>query len=104
MKRSSSPLHLRSRGLGPRLILGMLLTLSTVAWSGPPQPKQLGSPVRLTQAGNGNLLVTDYDAKAVVTVNPGKLNIVKRFSIAGRPLGIAWSGLLDALETRWGAS
>ena len=91
MKQSSNPLPTRSHGRTSRLVLGVLLTVSTAAWSGPPQPAQLGSPVRLAQAGNGNLVVTDYEAKAVVTINPGKLNIVKRFSVAGRPLGIAWS-------------
>lgn len=91
MKQSSGPLQMRSHSVALRLLLCLLLTVSTAAWSGPPQPAQLISPVRLTQVGNGNLLVTDYDAKAVVTINPGGLKIINSFPIDGRPLGIAWS-------------
>ncbi len=48
------------------------------------------SPIRLAFGPANNLLVSDYAAKAILTVDRKKNKILKKFKIDGMPLGIAY--------------
>lgn len=49
------------------------------------------SPVRITAMDDGPLLVSDYASGSVCTVSRSSLRIPRCFTLAGRPLGVAWS-------------
>ncbi|MEN8154040.1 MAG: NHL repeat-containing protein [Acidobacteriota bacterium] len=52
--------------------------------------EKIYSPIRLTFGPANNLLVSDYLAKSIVTVDRKRNKILKRFKIDGMPLGIAY--------------
>ncbi len=54
------------------------------------QASVLQSPVRIALAPSGNLLVSDYLERAIVTLEQRTGEVVRAFPVAGRPLGIAW--------------
>jgi len=57
--------------------------------SQPPPAPALSSPVRVTTATDGTLLVGDYAAGAVYSVDRDSLQIVATLMTGGRPLGVA---------------
>ena len=78
------------------LVLGTGLSLLMVkpsgAGTGKESKNQLISPARIAIGAEGNLLVSDYGAEAVVLLSKKNLKVLRTFSIAGRPLGIGWAG------------
>lgn len=51
----------------------------------------LSSPIRIAFGPGGTLLVTDYDLKMVVLVDPATNQITGGFPVDGHPLGIAYA-------------
>lgn len=51
----------------------------------------LRSPVRIAAMDDGPLLVSDYTAGSVCMVNRNTLRVLRCFTVAGRPSGVAWS-------------
>ncbi len=49
----------------------------------------LASPIRLAFSQQGNLLVTDYKLKMVLTVDRDTKQVIDNFAVDGKPLGIA---------------
>ena len=53
---------------------------------------QLESPIRIAQAENGNLLVSDYRRQEILTLDREDLSQIQSFRIQGRPLAVATAG------------
>jgi len=51
----------------------------------------LQSPIRLTAITGGDILVSDYQAAMIFIMKKKTMRIYRRFSIEGRPLGIAYA-------------
>lgn len=49
------------------------------------------SPVRIAAMDDGPLLVSDYAAGSICMVNRNTLRVLRCFTVAGRPSGVAWS-------------
>ncbi|MEN8222216.1 MAG: NHL repeat-containing protein [Acidobacteriota bacterium] len=51
---------------------------------------ELKSPVRITFGPANNLIVSDYNARSIYTIDRNKNKILKGFKINGRPLAVAY--------------
>ncbi len=54
------------------------------------EAQPLRSPVRLSLAPNGSVLVSDYREQKIFTLDPERLQPVRAFAIMGRPLATVW--------------
>jgi DNA-binding beta-propeller fold protein YncE len=75
----------------------IIFCCSSFVWAGnapnkkKPGVHQLHSPIRLTLAPGGNLLVSDYQLGMIVIVDHKSLEATRWFPVQGRPLGIAYA-------------
>lgn len=91
MKRIPIPLPRQAASWALAAILGFLSSLPAAAQVPMAQTVPMQSPVRLACGPKGLLVVTDYNARAVFTVNHADLKTVDAFAVPGRPTGIAWA-------------
>lgn len=56
----------------------------------PSSKKELRSPVRIAFGPADNLIVSDYNAKSIFTIDRNKNTVLKGFKIDGRPLAVAY--------------
>ncbi len=76
-------------GLGLSLPAGAAAFLLFLASPVEAQPL-FRSPVRIALAPNGNLIVSDYREGAIFTLDRRNLEVVRAFTVPGRPLAVAW--------------
>lgn len=74
----------------------IIFCCSSTGWAGKtpdkkPGSQQLYSPIRLAMTPEGNLLVSDYQAGMIVTVDHKSLQTTTAFRVKGNPLGVAYA-------------
>jgi DNA-binding beta-propeller fold protein YncE len=76
-------------------ILSVTLTVSTFSAQGKEDPKGkthgIYSPIRLAFTPEGNLLVSDYRANMILTVDSRTNKVIRWFAVKGRPLAVAYA-------------
>ena len=71
------------------IVLGQ--SSAPVGTSSQPNNVSLSSPARIAFLAKGQLLVSDYGASSICVVDRADLSVLRCFTVAGRPLGTAWS-------------
>lgn len=78
-------------------LVAIIFCRSTFGWAEKsnntkkPGVHKLHSPLRLTLAPGGNLLVSDYQLGMIVIVDHKSLEATRWFPVQGRPLGVAYA-------------
>lgn len=82
----------RSRTLTSAVLVGLFIIFFsyTNLEAVPGLIKELKSPVRIAFGPADNLIVSDYNAKSIFTIDRNKNRIIKGFKIKGRPLAVGY--------------